>query len=125
MVWVMSRTYESGYPVAMFHMLSCFKVAEGSDITAFQAGLEAFTRELLNLGLVAEVGPVGERRNNTILDTDEERDHSHFLIMRFRDRAQADRAVAYIEERVQPGAGLHDTMYRHIADPVFICWEDL
>ena len=103
----------------MFYMLSCFNVAEGSTIADFQAGLEAFTRELLDLGLVSEVGKVGARRSDTILDTDEERDHRHFLIMGFADRKQADRAVAHIEQRVQPGVGLHNTMYRHVADPVF------
>ena len=41
------------------------------------------------------------------------------------ERIQADQAVAYIEAQVQPGVGLHNSMYRHVADPVFICWEDI
>ena len=106
-------------------MLSCFRLAEGSSIDDYQAALEVFSRQLVALDLVEDVGPVGERRDDTILDTDEDRDHTHFLVMSFRDRAQADRAVAHIEERVQPGVGLHNTMYSHITDPVFICWEDL
>jgi hypothetical protein len=45
--------------------------------------------------------------------------------MSLRDRAQCDRSVDYINGHQQPGDGIHRQVYSKVADPVFICWEDL
>jgi len=59
------------------------------------------------------------------MDTDGERNHEYFFITTFRDRAQCDQAVDYILPHEEPGEAIHKAVYSKVADPVFICWEDL
>ncbi len=108
----------------MFHMLSCFNLAPGAELADFETRLAAYVAELQAVDLVIDTLPVGERCSDTILDTDEERDHQYFMIMRFRDKAQSDAAVAHIEAGEQPCARLHRHAYALVRDPVFIAWED-
>lgn len=108
----------------MIHMLSCFDLAEGTDLAAFRAGYGAFFDEMKAAGLAEETGPIGERERNTPMDTDDERDHQYFVVMGFRDRAQIDAAYAHIERHVAPGEDEHNGVMGMVQNPVFICWRD-
>ena len=59
------------------------------------------------------------------MDTDEERDQEFFFIMTFRNRAQCDRAVDYIQPREDPGDTVHRGVEDLVRDAVFVCWSDL
>ncbi len=59
------------------------------------------------------------------MDTDGERDHAYFAIMCFKDRAHVDAAYAYILRQREPGGASHKSVFSKVADPVFICWQDL
>ena len=109
----------------MFHMLTCFNLGPDDTIDDFRAALEKFYDLMREEDLLHGAGPVGRRQSNTIMDTDDERDHEYFFITTFRDRAQCDRAVEYIMPHDKPGDADHITMYAMVRDPVFICWEDL
>ena len=74
--------------------------------------------------LLERVGPIGKRQSDTILDTDDERRQTHFVIMSFRDREQSDAAVQYIQENNAPGRSLHDSVYGNVLEPIFIRWQD-
>jgi len=109
----------------VFHMLSCFNLVASTPLEDFRAAMETFTAHLKEKGLVHESGPIGRRQTDTIMDTDDERDHEYFFIMSFRDRAQCDRSVAHIYEHKEPGDSIHEAVLSKVADPVFICWEDI
>lgn len=109
----------------MFHMLSCFDLKADQNIAEFDASYCRFVAEMKRIGLVEGSGPVGMRQRDTPMDTDDERNHEYFAVMWFRDRAQADRAYAHIMKHVEPGEAAHDSVYTRVADPVFICWQDL
>ena len=107
----------------MFHMLTCFKLKSADDLAGFQDDLQTYGAHLRDRDLLVEIGPIGERQSNTILDTDD-RDHTHFMIMTFKDRAQSDAAVKYIFSGEDPADTLHRAVYKNIVDPVFMCWQD-
>jgi hypothetical protein len=109
----------------MFHMLSCFDLASGVDVGAFQAEYMEFVEDMRCLGLVEGTGPLGRRQSDTPMDTDDERGHQYFILMTFRDRAQVDAAYAHMEGRQGPGIEIHKSVYSKIRNPVFICWEDI
>lgn len=109
----------------MFHMLSCFSFIDSADLANFQQNLDSYSRQLIARDLLVETGPVGERHSDTILDTADDSTHTHFMIMSFTDRAQADRAVQLIEQGVEPVATVHKAVYSRISEPVFICWQDV
>jgi len=109
----------------MFHMLTCFNLQDGQKIEDFCAAITDFTAHLQGKDLVASASPVGRRQTDTIMDTDEERDHEFFFTMTFRDRAQCDAAVAFIYPHKDPADSLHKALYSGIKDQIFICWEDL
>ena len=109
----------------MFHMLSCFNLLPGESVTEFRSAYQAFFQDMQDLGLVEETGPIGKRQSDTPMDTDEERDHEYFVLMTFKDRPQVDTAYAYIMRHVDPGNTTHDSVYTKVADPVFICWQDM
>lgn len=109
----------------MFHMLSCFNLRPGEDIATFAAAYTSFVDEMRALDLVDSTGPIGQRQNDTPMDTDDERNHAYFVVMSFRDRAQVDAAYAHIEQHFGPSDRAHDEVHTRVADPVFICWQDL
>ena len=106
-------------------MLSCFDLKPGTDLADFRASYELFVDEMKSIGLVESSTPIGSRQSDTPMDTDSERQHEYFSVMSFRDRAQVDAAYAHIEKHVEPGEAAHDSVYTRVADPVFICWQDL
>lgn len=109
----------------MFHMLSCFDLKPGEEIDDFQPAYVAFVDEMKRIDLVESTGLIGSRQNDTPMDTDEERQHEYFVIMSFQDREQVDAAYAYIMKHIEPGDTVHNAVYTRVANPVFICWQDL
>ncbi len=109
----------------MFHMLSCFNLKPDEDIATFTAAYANFVEEMQAIDLVTGSGPIGRRQADTPMDTDDERNHEYFVVMSFRDRAQVDAAYAHIEQHFGPTDAAHDRVYTRVADPVFICWQDL
>jgi len=59
------------------------------------------------------------------MDTDDELDLEFYFIDTFEDRVQCDRAVEYMQRIDTPAQAFHKNMYSKIADPVFVCWEDI
>jgi len=80
---------------------------------------------MTEIDLMDSTGPIGRRHRHEVMDTDSERDHEYFFIISFRDRAQCDRAVDHIYRHTEPAESIHKAVYSSIADPIFICWEDL
>ena len=109
----------------MFHMLTCFNLKPEITIDDFRQAIANFTAHLVNNDLVQSTGPIGRRQRHPVMDTDSERDHEYYFIMSFRDRAQCDRAVAYILPHEEPGESIHEAVYSSVKKPIFICWEDL
>lgn len=109
----------------MFHMLTCFNLKPGETIESFHESLAELTAHLKEMRLVDTVGPIGLRQRDTIMDTDDERDHQYFFIMSFTDREQCDRSVEYMYREKEPADGLHKRTYGKIQDPVFISWLDI
>ena len=109
----------------MFHMLTCFNLKPGVSIEEFSQSMDLFDTHMKEKGLSLSMGPIGERQSDTIMDTDDERDHQFFFISTFEDRAQCDLAVDYILKHEEPGDSIHTVMYAKIQNPVFICWQDL
>ncbi|MEM9256723.1 MAG: hypothetical protein AAGA91_14850 [Pseudomonadota bacterium] len=108
----------------MFHMLSCFDIRSASNLAECQALLRRYAEHMQQLGLITGSDPIGARQNDTILDTDEDRDQQYFHLMHFRDRAQADRAVKHIESLQEPSKTLHRDLYTKLENLVFVCWAD-
>jgi hypothetical protein len=106
-------------------MLTCFNLKPGETIDAFRDALAELTAHLAEEGLVDRVGPIGLRQRDTIMDTDDERDHQYFFIMTFKDREQCDRSVQYMYQEDEPADTLHKRTYSKITDPVFISWVDI
>lgn len=109
----------------MFHMLTCFNLKSECSLVDFQQSLDAFTKHMRSLDLVEDCSPIGLRQSDTILDTDDERDHKYFMLTHFRDRAQSDKAVEYIKTLEEPGDSIHKEVYAKVHDPMFICWQDI
>lgn len=109
----------------MIHMLSCFNLKPEMTAAEFRQSVADFTAHLERLDLIQSTDPIGRRVRDTILDTDNERDHEYFFIMSFRDRDHADRAVKHILAHKEPGDAIHKAVYANIKDQIFVCWEDI
>ena len=109
----------------MFHMLSCFDLKPSVTIDEFQQSIAKFTTHMQELGAVESISSIGRRQRHPIMDTDNDRDHEYFFILSFRDRDQCDRAVDYILPHEEPDETIHNAVSSKIANPIFICWEDL
>jgi hypothetical protein len=109
----------------MFHMLTCFNLKPEFTLDDFRRSLTDFTKHMQENDLVHSSGSIGRRQSDTIMDTDNERDHEYFFIMSFRDRAQCDRAVGYLLPHEEPGESSHKEVYAKVRDQIFICWDDL
>ncbi|MEO0620998.1 MAG: hypothetical protein AAF183_02120 [Pseudomonadota bacterium] len=105
-------------------MLTCCDLKPGVDLAAFEGHLARFTEYMTAEGLCLGCGPLGHRQASSGLDTDEERQHSLFFLMDFRDRAQADAALAHIDALGLRNVPTHLEVFRQVANPIFICWAD-
>ena len=109
----------------MFRMLSCFKLNPEEDIAGFERAYFAFVEAMKAIDLVESSDPIGRRQSDTLMDTDDERDHEYFAVMSFRDRSQADTAYEHIMQHIGITDAAHDAIFPRVLDPVFICWQDL
>lgn len=109
----------------MFHMLTCFNLKEGVGMPDFEAALASFVSHMQEVDLVQSTGPIGERQDDTPMDTDAERDHRYFFTTTFRDRVQCDDAYAYLKSHEEPGYSIHEEVNGRVENPIFICWQDL
>ena len=109
----------------MFHMLTCFDLKPDITIEAFGQCVKMYEQHMQEKQLVQSMGPIGERKSDTIMDTDNERDHQYFFISTFSDRAQCDEAVGYILGHEEPGDSIHKEVYSKVENQVFICWQDI
>ena len=109
----------------MFHMLTCFNLKPGSEISDFRAAYNQFVDYMKSIELVESTGPIGKRQRDTAMDTDNERDHEFFVVMSFRDRAQVDQAVKLLYAHEDPSETAHKAIYSKALNPIFICWQDL
>ena len=109
----------------MFQMLSCFNLKDDVSVQVFNAALSRFSIHMRDIGLIHSTGPIGERQSNTPMDTDVERDHRYFFVTTFEDRAQCDRAYAYIKSRPEPSDAAHHVVYSLVENPIFICWQEV
>jgi hypothetical protein len=109
----------------MFHMLTCFDLKPEYSLDEFQESLDEYTNHMHSLDLVEDRSPIGLRQSDTIMDTDNERNHKYFMLMNFRDRTQSDKAVEYIKLHQEPGDSIHKEVYSKVQDLIFICWQDI
>jgi len=109
----------------MFQMLTCFDIKANCSLADFKQSLDEYTAYMHELDLVESNGPIGLRQSDTIMDTDEERSHSYFVMMYFRDRQQCDNAVDYIRTHKEPGHSSHKEVYSKVENQIFICWQDV
>lgn len=109
----------------MFRMLTCFNLRPETSIQEFSSAYFAFVAHMKDLDLVAGSGPIGRRQSDSGLDTDADRGHEYFALMDFRDRAQADRALAHIRPRQNPTEALHRAVLTRARQVIFIAWEDI
>ena len=109
----------------MFHMLSCFNLVPETTLEKFRESLRVFNEHMEAEDLIHSCGPVGRRRRDTIMDTDEERDQEYFFIMSFRDDAQVDRSIAYVRAIDDPGTTFHTALFSQVKDAIFISWQDI
>jgi hypothetical protein len=106
-------------------MLTCFNLKPDFTLDDFRQAIVTFTEHMKDSDLVDSTGPIGRRQSDTIMDTDNERNHEYFFIMSFRDRAQCDQAVEHLLPHEEPAESIHNAVYSKVRDQIFICWEDL
>lgn len=108
----------------MFHMLSVFDLADGTDMAAFKESLIAFTDHLIDVGLLHSLGAIARRSSDTPMDTDQERHQAWMFVSSFEDKEQCDRAYEYVERGEEPCASLHGAMRSKMRNGIFSCWEE-
>ena len=109
----------------MFHMLCCFNLKPGVTIDTFEQSLALLDQHLKDIDLLHSTNRIGRRNHHPVMDTDSERDHEYFMIMKFRDRAQCDRSVQHIQSGEEPGTTMHRKVWQQVSEVVSICWEDI
>lgn len=109
----------------MIHMLSAFEIKADEDADAFRIAYAGFVDDLRAEDLIVGASPIGRRVADTPMDTDEERNHTHFSVLSFRDRRQLDHAYAWLTHRKGASAGSHYDMHARIINSVFLCWQDM
>ena len=107
----------------MFHMMSCFSLADGVGDDELEARLRRFIAECEAEGLIACASSLGTRRCHPVMDTDE-RSFSHCFQLSFRDRAHCDAAVKRFFSDDFAEKDAHESLFTAIRDPEFFCWED-
>lgn len=109
----------------MFHMLSCFDLANEVSIGEFQESNNVFLEHMRKFGLIESASPIGRRNKHPVMDTDKERDHEYFYTISFKDKNQCDQAVEYIRAQSELSISIHASVSAKIQNQVFICWEDI
>ena len=106
-------------------MLTCFDLNQKQSLEEFQRSLIDYTTHMHELDLVESNSPVGVRQTSTILDTDDDRNQNCFVLMHFRDKAQSDDAVTYIESRKEPIWSIQTKLYSQRENYIFTCWQNV
>jgi hypothetical protein len=109
----------------MFLMLTCFDLKSDIMIDGFKTAYKQFVEFMRGIDLVERSGPISRRQSDTIMDTDDERDHQYFAVMSFRDRTQVDAAIAELFGHTEPAEPMHKGVYSKVQNQIFICWEGL
>ncbi len=109
----------------MFYMLTSFDLKQGQTVADFSRDLDQYADLLMQHGLLLQCGPVGERQRQTILDTDDERHQQYYMLMNFVDKAQADRALAFIYDSSSDVTQIHRQLHVRAKNMVFTCWQDV
>ena len=65
----------------MFHMLTCFNLKPEFSMDDFRKSVTGFTKHMQDNDLAHSTGPIGRRQSDTIMDTDNERNHKFFFII--------------------------------------------
>ena len=107
------------------HMLTSFDLVSGVTIEELGQSVKLYKQHMLEKALCLAMGPIAERQNDTIMDTDNERNHQYFLIGTFEDRAHCDKAVDYILKHEEPDATIHNVVYSKVQNQIFICWQEI
>jgi hypothetical protein len=87
-------------------MLTCFNLKPDFTLDDFRQAIVTFTEHMKDSDLVDSTGPIGRRQSDTIMDTDNERNHEYF-------------------PHEEPAESIHNAVYSKVRDQIFICWEDL
>ena len=115
----------TGIAEPMYYMHTAFDLSSGVDMPAFRRRWDALIAHLQQIDLIDGCDPVLRRHSDTGLDTDSDRAHAFFVVMRFRDRAQAQKAWDHFVPQIEPANRLHRAVWRQVRDPIFTCWEDI
>lgn len=108
----------------MLHLHTVFDLPPGIQIDDYKVVLDRFSRDMVDRGLLVSTGPVMERLQHPIMDTDGERDQRYFFVMSFTDREQCDAAVRHIKAADPVSDPAHRAIYKDIICPIFSCWVD-
>ncbi len=110
----------------MIHMLSRFNLADGASAEQVARGYVRLVTLLRQHDLVAATSRMGQRLDDTPMDTDAGDNRRYFTVMSFRDRAQLDRSYAQLlGDRPGPAlAAAHDFIRNSTRDQLFTCWQD-
>ncbi|WP_164662169.1 hypothetical protein [Tropicibacter sp. Alg240-R139] len=109
----------------MPRLLNQFDLKPSVELEVFEQAWNSFVDVLISSGLAKKGTPLCQRVPSSGYDTDEERQHSLMAVIEFRDQAQADRAWAAIEDRIEPLGQSHRRVISLVHDPVFTFWAEL
>ncbi|MEM0953967.1 MAG: DUF6614 family protein [Pseudomonadota bacterium] len=104
-------------------MLTTMDLAEGVTAACFAEALDECATALQRAGLLQECSALSQRYTNTLLDTDE-RQQGYMFVMRFQDRAQADRAIRALANPDGAVGALHLALQRMSCNQIFSYWEE-
>lgn len=107
----------------MFHMTSCFSLADGVSVEELEARLQRFVQACESEGLINAASPLGVRQQHPVMDTDP-RPFSHCFSLSFADRAHCDVAVKRFFAERYAEKDAHESLFAAIHEPQFYCWED-
>lgn len=110
----------------MIHMLSKFDLKQEVNFEDFRKNYSTFVNAVRALNLVETAGPIGQRIENTPMDTAGPNEPMYFSIMSFKDRIQLDAAYEHLLKANET----HDVQITHhninkaVENAVFTCWQD-
>ena len=107
----------------MFHMMSCFSLAEGISDEEFSHRHASFVKQCSEAGLIAGSSALGERQAHPVMDTDQ-RSFTHCFTLTFADRAHCDAAVKRFYNSDFAERAAHEALFAAISEPEFFCWSD-
>ena len=107
----------------MFHMMSCFSLADGITVDDFNARLDEFVTQCKDADLITAASGLGERQRHPVMDTDD-RPFTHCFTLSFVDRAQCDAGVKRFFSDDYAEKETHESLFAAISEPTFFCWSD-